>query len=127
MNATATRTTTRFARSPIAITPAALGRCRSPRGRGLAIDEQADVLDPAHRDAAGDAPSSAPVPRGVTGRAHAGTGRVLRAPGFAAWNASATAHTGDLPEMEHRKSSSGRPRRRESVGGTTTFVVVRDA
>src|SRR5437762_7023696 len=94
---------------------------------GLAIDEQADVLDPAHRDAAGDAPSSAPVPRGVTGRAHAGTGRVLRAPGFAAWNASATAHTGDLPEMEHRKSSSGRPRRRESVGGTTTFVVVRDA
>src|SRR5437667_4836014 len=93
----------------------------------LAIDEQADVLDPAHRDAAGDAPSSAPVPRGVTGRAHAGTGRVLRAPGFAAWNASATAHTGDLPEMEHRKSYSRRPRHRESVGGTTTFVVVRDA
>src|SRR3989442_7834154 len=93
----------------------------------LAIGEQADVLHPAHRDAAGDALSSAPVPRGVTGRAHAGTGRVLGAPGFAAGNASATAHTGDLPEMEHRKSSSGRPRRRESVGGTTTFVVVSDA
>jgi len=34
-------------------------------------------------------------------------------------------HHADLPEMEHREASSGRPRRGENLGGATTFVVER--